>query len=133
MSNITSGSASRVTYSYSYIKPETPTRGEILDSLQKMRDRISPEDKDFFEQAITSYTEAMAIIVNLQMKVEELSETLSKIFNSSHQVVMAIENSGSHPEYHEKILKEHKEQWPYLWNKIETMQKDINSEILKNL
>ena len=133
MANITSGSPSRITYSYSYVRPEPPSRGEVLDSLQKMRERIHPDDKEFFEQAISSYSESMAIIINLQIKLEDMSETLSRIFNSSYEVVRAIEDSGSHPEYHNNVLKKHKRQWPLLWSKIEKMSKEVNREISKNL
>jgi hypothetical protein len=134
MSSITGGTTSNVSYSYSYSKQNSPSRGEILSFIQDMREiPQSKEDLEKLEQVIYSYTEMMGIIVNLQIKIEELSLSFSDVLNSSYAVVKAIDNKGSHPEYHNKILEQHKSEWPFIWNKLENLCNVVNKEISKNL
>jgi len=133
MSQITSATNSTVSYSYSYSKNEPPSRGEVLSCMQEMRNRISPEDKETFEQAIQSFTEMMGVIINLQIKLEETSYSFSYVLNSCLEIVKAIEDSGSHPEYHKRLIENHKSEWPYLWKKIEDMKIVVNQEINKSL
>jgi hypothetical protein len=134
MSYTTKGTPSSVSWSYSYSGEKSPSRGEVLNMLQEMRETLqSGDDLEKLEQAISSYTEIMGVIVNLQIKLEDLSSSFSDLFNSSHAVVRAIEDKGSHPEYHEKILEQHKSEWPYLWQRLGTLCKIFNKEMSKSL
>lgn len=45
-----------------------------------------------------------------------MSETIEEQFDRAVlDVVTAITNKGSHPDYHDKIQREHSSQWPVLW------------------
>lgn len=36
-------------------------------------------------------------------------------------IAQAILNEGNHPKYHRTILRKHKQDWPYLWMRIDKM------------
>ena len=133
----TSSTPSNISYQYSYASKPSMSRGEILHEMKRisgeLQNQISDEDMLILNEAITSYSEMIAVIVNLQMKLENISSDFKKVIDSSLAVVNAIDNKGSHPEYHDKILARHSEEWPFLWERISLMRSSVENEINKNL
>jgi hypothetical protein len=38
-------------------------------------------------------------------------------------VLRAIRNKGAHPDYHDKVMKKHRREWPVLWNALDALLK----------
>ena len=43
------------------------------------------------------------------------------IIEAALRVVKAIQEKGSHPEYHDQVMERHRNEWPYLWNELDTL------------
>ncbi len=58
------------------------------------------------------------------MDDEEATERVEEFYDMADavkQVREAVEDEGNHPYHHRKVLREHRRQWPALWEAIDTL------------
>lgn len=49
---------------------------------------------------------------------------LQQLVDAVDELLFAIDNEGSYPEYHRAIILKHRHEWPTLWAAIDSLRKE---------
>ncbi len=55
------------------------------------------------------------------MSAPSSAHDLGTVMDAARRVKEAIENEGSHPEYHRQVLRRHRTEWHALWKTIDVL------------
>lgn len=62
------------------------------------------------------------VILQLDRSVTELESENDRLRAAIDVVLRAVDNKGSHPEYHDELRRRHEREWPTLWRAIASMR-----------
>lgn len=55
----------------------------------------------------------------------EAAEEVASLRVAINRVIAAIEVEGVNPTYHRRVMKEHRRQWPRLWEALDLLQDEV--------
>lgn len=61
---------------------------------------------------------------SIRILLADAEEEITRMRIAVDRVFSAIENEGSNPEYHRRIMREHRRQWPMLWKALDLLDEE---------